>query len=123
MSTITNIKNIEPYITKDGSQIFELMHPGKNPCQYQSLALAVISSGKSTKMHKHHTSEEIYHVLSGTGSVTLDIDRFEIVAGDTICILPGVAHCVENTGQSDLKILCSCSPPYDHDDTEVLLTE
>jgi mannose-6-phosphate isomerase-like protein (cupin superfamily) len=40
--------------------------------------------------------------------------------GDTICIPPGTPHCVENTGAEALVILCACSPPYAHEDTELL---
>ena len=45
---------------------------------------------------------------------------FAIHVGDTICIPPGTPHRVDNTGPTELKILCSCSPPYSHTDTELL---
>lgn len=119
MSYITHIKDIVPYKTKDGSQIYELMHPAKHYNHNQSLALAVISPGEKTMLHMHQNSEELYYVQSGTGAMTLGNDRFEISPGDTICILPGNAHCVENTGRELLKILCCCAPAYDHDDTNI----
>ena len=45
---------------------------------------------------------------------------FAIHVGDTICIPPGTPHRVDNTGPTELKILCCCSPPYSHADTELL---
>jgi mannose-6-phosphate isomerase-like protein (cupin superfamily) len=45
---------------------------------------------------------------------------FDVIAGDTIVIAPGTAHCITNTGSEDLKILCASSPAYSHDDTDLL---
>ena len=67
-------------------------------------------------------SEEIYHFTAGEGWMTLGDERFEVRAGDTVCISPGLAHRLENTGDADMVLLCSCSPAYSHEDTE-LLTE
>ena len=68
----------------------------------------------------HKLTEEIYHVTSGAGLMTLGGEKFAVAAGDTICIAPGTPHCIENTGETPLKILCACSPAYSHDDTELL---
>lgn len=111
---------ITPYVTKDGSEIRELMHPAVQGNRAQSFAEATIAPGAQTRLHRHQNTEEIYHVTAGAGVMTLDEDRFPIAAGDTICIMPGRAHCVENTGNTVLKILCACAPAYAHDDTELL---
>ncbi|WP_240498751.1 hypothetical protein [Thauera propionica] len=47
-------------------------------------------------------------------------ETFVIEVGDTLCIAPGTAHCVEAMGDAPLKLLCCCSPAYSHDDTEIL---
>jgi mannose-6-phosphate isomerase-like protein (cupin superfamily) len=31
--------------------------------------------------------------------------------------MPGVCHCIRNTGVQPLRILCCCHPPYSHQDT------
>ena len=113
-------QDIPPYITKDGSQIRELMHPAVQGNLNQSLAEAIIPAGKKTFLHRHHSSEELYHITAGHGVMQLDEEKFEIRIGDTIAIPPGTAHAVENYGGEPLKILCCCSPPYSHDDTELL---
>ena len=51
---------------------------------------------------------------------TLGGERFSVAAGDTVCIAPGTPHCIANTGDAPLKILCACSPAYSHADTELL---
>jgi len=86
----------------------------------QSLAEAIIPVGAQTLMHRHHVSEEIYHVSEGAGVMTLGKEQFEIKKGDTVCILPERLHRVKNTGTVPLRILCCCSPAYSHEDTELV---
>lgn len=116
----TNSTEITPYITKDGSEITELMHPAAQGNQNQSLARARVFPGQRTYLHKHHHSEEIYHVLAGSGLMTLGSREFIIQCGDTICIDPGSPHSLKNTENEDLVVLCSCAPAYSHSDTELL---
>jgi mannose-6-phosphate isomerase-like protein (cupin superfamily) len=122
----TRYNLIKEYVTKDGSTIRELMHPeGHGSTNYcvknQSLAEATIPVGVATILHKHTLTEELYHIASGKGLMTMGAQQFDVTAGDTICIPPGTAHRVENTGSSDLKIMCCCSPAYSHEDTELLI--
>ena len=98
--------------------IRELMHPGG--AGRQSLAEAIVEPGHSTLLHLHLRTDEIYLVTAGTGRMTLGDRQFEIAAGDTITVPPGTRHCVEALGDTPLKILCCCAPPYSHEDTEVL---
>jgi mannose-6-phosphate isomerase-like protein (cupin superfamily) len=116
----TVYRDIVPFPTKDGSTIRELMHPDTHGNRRQSLAEAVVTPGATTRLHRHRRSEELYHITAGVGCMTLGTESFEVLPGDTICIPPGTAHCIENTGGEPLHILCACSPPYSHDDTELL---
>lgn len=116
----TSHKQAAPYITRDGSEIRELMHPQTHGNQNQSLAEAIIHPGCETRLHKHLCSEELYHVVSGCGQMTLGSQIFPVAPGDTVCIVPGMPHKVENTGKRNLVILCCCAPPYSHTDTELL---
>jgi mannose-6-phosphate isomerase-like protein (cupin superfamily) len=113
---------IIPYITKDGSEIRELLHPAQHGGRNQSLAEALVPAGCSTVLHLHEHTEEIYHVTQGHGVMTLGAEKFPIIPGDSILIPPGTPHCVTNTGEGALVILCCCSPAYSHEDT-VLLQE
>lgn len=116
----TTSGDITPYPTKDGSEIRELMHPALHHNHNQSLAEAVVAPGIATRLHRHRTSEELYHITAGHGLMTLGRESFNVGPGDTVCIAPGTPHCVENTGSEPLHILCCCAPPYAHDDTELL---
>lgn len=116
----THYQDIPPYRTKDGSEIRELMHPSVHGNAKQSLAEAIVAIGEQTQLHRHHQTEELYHITGGQGVMQLGEKSFKIGVGDTIAIPPGTAHAVENTGNVPLKILCCCAPPYSHEDTELL---
>lgn len=116
----TRYPDIPAYTTKDGSEIRELMHPSVHGNHNQSMAEATIAPGQQTLSHRHRNSEELYHITAGHGLMQLGKDKFEVRAGDTIAIPPGMSHAVENFGGEPLVILCCSAPPYSHDDTELL---
>lgn len=120
MTAFTRYGEIAPYTTRDGSQIRELMHPQFHVCRKQSLAEATVMPGEQTRLHSHLQTEELYHIIAGSGLMQLGDDEFAVAAGDTVCISPGTPHCIANTGEIPLRILCCCTPPYDHDDTLLL---
>ena len=115
--TRSALKEVEPYKTKDGSTIRELMHPRTHGNTNQSLAQAVIAVAEKTVSHYHKLTEELYYIEQGHGVVTLDDRNLEVSAGDTVLIRPGVIHSIQNTGETDLLILCCCAPAYAHEDT------
>jgi mannose-6-phosphate isomerase-like protein (cupin superfamily) len=108
------------FTTLDGSTIREFMHPNQGLCAQQSLAEARVAPGGRTQLHRHHRTEEFYHLLRGRGSMVLGDDAFDVGPGDTVSIAPGTAHCIENTGSEELVFLCCCAPAYDDGDTELL---
>jgi len=116
----SRLDDIAPYVTKDGSEIREMMHPAVQGNRAQSLAEATVAPGAATTLHRHGETEELYHFTAGAGVMTLGGERFAVQAGDTVCVAPGVPHRVENTGTLRLKILCACAPAYAHADTELL---
>jgi mannose-6-phosphate isomerase-like protein (cupin superfamily) len=116
----TRYTDVPAYVTKDGSIIRELMHPAVHGNRLQSLAEATVEGGSRTQLHRHALTEELYHVTAGTGIMTLGDATLQVGAGDTVLIPPGTPHCIEATGTEPLRILCCCSPPYSHEDTELL---
>ncbi|VAW67140.1 hypothetical protein MNBD_GAMMA08-1625 [hydrothermal vent metagenome] len=117
---LSHYKNIEAYITQDGSEIRELMHPDSQGNKLQSLAEAIIKPDETTLLHKHIKSEEIYYILQGEGIMKRGEKNLLVKTGDSICIPPSTPHCIKNTGNKNLKILCCCSPAYAHSDTVML---
>jgi len=120
MTIISHYKNLTPYITQDGSEIRELMHPDEQGNTSQSLAEAIVKPGQTTLLHYHRTSEELYFILQGEGKMQLGKTFFPVKKTDTICIPPGTQHRIENTSHENLIILCCCSPAYSHADTVII---
>jgi len=117
----TSYRESQPYRTKDGSIIRELLHPrvlGED--LGQSLAEATVPPGFTTFRHVHLDFNEIYHVTQGYGTITVGDETQEICEGDSIYIPVNIPHTVTNTGTIDLRILCICTPPYTHEATRLL---
>ena len=105
-----------PFTTVDGSTIRELLAHRTSGIRNQSLAEARLPPGTSTIPHHHKKTEEIYYILSGTASMTIDDDVRSVTSGDAIAIPPGQRHTIKNTGTEELIFLCTCAPGYEHDD-------
>lgn len=119
---VRNAEQIAPFITKDGSEIRELLAYRNSCIQKQSLAEARLAPGGTTTPHYHVQTEEIYYILDGNGAMQIDGQYRDVTAGDAIAIPPGSRHQLTNTGDATLRFLCCCAPPYEHEDT-VLLDE
>jgi mannose-6-phosphate isomerase-like protein (cupin superfamily) len=114
---VRNIDRVEAFITKDGSEIRELL-AHRNACiRNQTLAEARLPAGASTTVHRHVRTEEIYYVLEGRGLMRVGEEAREVGVGDAVAIPPGAVHQITNTGPTVLKFLCCCAPGYEHDDT------
>ena len=77
----------------------------------------LLPPGSSEGRHRHTGVEEIYFVLSGSGSMELDGERAPVEPGDAVAIAPGAWHQITATGSEPLRFLCCCAPPYRHEDT------
>lgn len=118
---ITALASTPPFITKDGSEIRELLAYRNSCIRNQSLAEARLPVGASTQEHYHAVTEEIYFITSGSGRMRIDDETREVGPGDAIAIPPGRRHKLWNTGTVPLTLLCCCAPAYEHSDT--ILTE
>jgi mannose-6-phosphate isomerase-like protein (cupin superfamily) len=118
---IKNLNEVAPFVTKDGSEIRELLAHRNSAIRNQSLAEARLPAGASTQEHFHPRAEEIYYLTHGTGRMRIGGETREVKAGDAIAIPPGQKHKLWNTGDETLRLLCCCAPAYEHDDT--IITE
>jgi len=107
----------EAFTTKDGSTIRELFGVPTGGTSHQSLAEAMLPPGGTTQRHYHRRSEEIYFLLEGRAEMELEGERRELVRGEGVAIPPGAWHEIKTLGDSELRFLCCCAPPYTHDDT------
>ncbi len=109
-------RDAEPFVTKDGSTIRELLGRVTAPVRNQSLAEATLAPGQVTDRHYHAKSEEFYYVLEGEGEMEIDGERAHVAPGDAILIPPGAWHQIR-AGDAQLRFLCCCAPAYTHEDT------
>jgi mannose-6-phosphate isomerase-like protein (cupin superfamily) len=116
---IKNLNEVAPFITKDGSEIRELLAHRNSAIQNQSLAEARLPVGASTQEHFHPKAEEIYYITHGEGRIRIQGETREVKAGDAIAIPPGQKHKLWNTGNETLRLLCCCAPAYENDDTVI----
>ena len=118
---IKKLNNLTPFITKDGSEIRELLAHRNSVIRNQSLAEARLPAGTSTQEHFHIKTEEIYYITHGAGRIRIEGETRDIKPGDAIAIPPGCKHKLWNTGNETLRLLCCCAPAYEHGDT--IITE
>jgi oxalate decarboxylase/phosphoglucose isomerase-like protein (cupin superfamily) len=97
---IKNLNEVPAFITKDSSEIRELLAHRNSAIRNQSLAEACLPIGTGTQEHFNRQAEEIYYITHGAG---------------------GQKHKLWNTGNETLRLLCCCAPAYEHSDT--ILTE
>ncbi len=116
---VKNLEQISPFITKDGSEIRELLAYRNSSIRNMSLAEARLVPSQSTQAHRHQKTEEIYFILEGTGLMQIEDELQFVREGDAIAIPPGTLHRITNTGGDTLRFLCCCAPPYEHDDTVI----
>lgn len=115
MLTINNLSEQQPFTTADGSTIRSILDKTNAPVEQQSLAEASLPAGGVTQRHYHKLAEEFYFILEGLGMMEIDGEVSEVAANDAILIPAGAWHQI--TAKLELRFLCCCAPPYDHEDT------
>jgi len=108
---------VEPYVTRDGSEVREIVGPPTATAENQSIAEATVAPGAETIEHFHRVSEEVYHFTVGAGRMRLGAEEAAVGAGDTVTIAAGTRHKLWNPGPEPLVLLCCSAPPYSHEDT------
>lgn len=112
-----NYAEAEPFTTKDGSTIRELLGlPTSALVRNQSLAEATLAPGQATDRHYHRQAEEIYYIVEGGGLMEVEGVEREVGVGDAVLIPPDAWHTLR-AGLDGVRLLCCCAPPYRHEDT------
>ncbi len=78
---VKNLNDVPPFITKDGSEIRELLAHRNSAIRHQSLAEARVPAGGSTQEHRHLKTEEIYYITHGRGRIRIEGEVREIKTG------------------------------------------
>ena len=99
---VSNLDDVEPFITLDGSEIRELAGRVSLPAVNQSLAEATVPPGGATTEHYHRVTEELYYFTAGRGRLRIDgqerdhLRSFQSpVRGEEIMAITGMGPCRE----------------------------
>lgn len=113
----TRKENVTAIPSAHGEVIYELIGRACGPSfesQRHSVAYVDLPPQKSSLLHYHPVAEESYYILSGTGLMMLNDERFEVRAGDTILIKPTTRHQIFNTSSTEtLSFLAICVPAWE----------
>lgn len=71
--------------------------------QVAAAGRTVLEPGSSVGEHGHPDTEELYLILEGEGTASLDGDRFPVKAGDLFVVKAGHAHGLENDSDRPLS--------------------
>jgi mannose-6-phosphate isomerase-like protein (cupin superfamily) len=78
--------------------------------QHFSLLINEMAVGYKGKEHSHNV-EHCWYILSGTGMIHMDGERYPIRPGDAVFAPIGMSHSVECTGNEPLRYLVVYAPP------------
>ncbi len=70
-----------------------------------------VPPGARQNSHSHENAEQIYVVVSGSGTMMVAGDRERVGVGDLVLIPPATDHGIENDGEEDLVYVTAASPP------------
>ncbi|MDF2540023.1 MAG: mannose-6-phosphate isomerase [Herbinix sp.] len=65
----------------------------------------ILPPNTSIGLHKHGNDEEVYIILEGTGLMIQGDNSYSVKAGSVIVNPPFGSHSLENTGETDMKLL------------------
>jgi len=65
----------------------------------------ILAPGVTIGVHTHTDDEEVYYILDGTGTMTLDGQTYAVGPGDVTVVFPGGRHSLANTGDTELRMI------------------
>ncbi|HYW82139.1 MAG: cupin domain-containing protein [Spirochaetia bacterium] len=71
------------------------------------LARLRLSPGSSIGYHEHEGEEEVFYILSGTGTVTEQGVTSTVGPGDAVLTAAGGGHSIENQGTEPLEFIAA----------------
>ncbi|MDF2802740.1 MAG: cupin protein [Anaerocolumna sp.] len=86
--------------TKERSNRKEIFKDGQ-----MDSGLLLYMPGQKTPDHKHADIDEIFYIISGSGTLTIDGEEYSLKAQDVIYSPKGESHGFLNTGNLNLVVL------------------
>lgn len=100
-----------PTMSLDWGAIKWFVSPDATPGAGLSFGEVMLLPGKGHDRHNHPTSEEVLHVLEGSGLQMVDDgEPFPVTVGDTIYIPTAVYHSTLNTSWTPMRLIAVYNP-------------
>jgi mannose-6-phosphate isomerase-like protein (cupin superfamily) len=74
-------------------------------CPGALVQLVVIDPHTEVPFHHHKKTTEVFHIIEGTGSMTVAGRTFNLSPGDTLTTEPNELHNAINSGDSPLRYI------------------
>jgi len=103
--------NTAPRYQRDGITSYLLVSKRTGEAEQLAVTLVEMKPGGVQRMHSHEP-EQIYHIVEGSGLMTVDGEQRQVYAGDTIFFSSFAEHGLENTGAIPLRYLSAASPSF-----------
>ncbi len=76
--------------------------------------------GTTESLHFHSNAQQLFYILSGVASFSLEGQTYSLYANESIHVLPGQVHQISNLGKEELHFLVISEPKAHGDRTNVL---
>ena len=104
-------KSSAPRYERDGIVSFLLVSEMTSDSKNLTVTLVEMQPGGVQHVHSHEP-EQMYYILEGSGSMTVDDEQRPVQAGDCIFYPSFARHGLENTGETVLRYLSAASPSF-----------
>ena len=113
---VIRLEDLEPFTTKDGSTIRELVGPAWTEVATRAWPRRRCRPAERPTSTTTSRRRRLLFV-AGAGRMRLAEEERDVAAGECVVIPPGTTHKLWNPGPDPLVLLCCCAPAYHHDDT------
>ena len=93
-----------------------LMDAGELGSRNLSVNWLEVPQGASEEMRSHEEAEQVYVVVSGTGTMSATGDTQRLEVGDLVLITPATDHAVAADGDGPLELVSVQSPAVSADE-------
>jgi mannose-6-phosphate isomerase-like protein (cupin superfamily) len=100
-AAVTEVHGLRPHI---------LMDAGELGSRNLSVNWLEVPPGVKEELRSHNESEQVYVVVSGSGTMSATGDTQTLGAGDLVLIPPATDHSVANDGEEPLALVSVQSP-------------
>ena len=93
-----------------------LMDAGELGSRNVSVNWLEVPPGVSEELRSHEEAEQVYVVVSGSGTMSATSDTHRLEVGDLVMIPPATDHAVANDGSAPLALVSVQSPAVTADE-------